>query len=201
MSRKAKPKRKKKQKSQAVPFLLVGAGLIIIAVLAFIFLSGNDTKEVASDNGAPSGPPSAIPAAVEFPAPQLTLADLNGKPVSLEDYRGEVVLVNHWAIWCPPCKAELPVLNAYYEDMKKDGFVIVGIEAGEPVEQVADFISQVGITYPIWPDPGKEGLYAFKVSSLPSSFVIDRDGTVRLAWTGAISREMLDKYVTPIVKE
>jgi len=201
MSRKMKPKRKKKQQSQALPFLLVGAGLVIIAVVAFILLSNNGDKEPAADSGVPNGPPSAIPAEVEFPAPELSLTDLSGNVVSLKDYQGEVVLVNHWAIWCPPCKAELPVLNAYYEDHKKDGFVIVGIESGEPPQQVAAFVEQTGLTIPIWPDPQKQGAIAFRVSSLPTSFVIDRGGTVRLAWTGAISREMLEKYITPLIEE
>lgn len=201
MSRKMKPKRKKKQQSQALPFLLVGAGLVIIAVVAFILLSNNGDKETAANNEIPNGPPSAIPAEVEFPAPALSLTDINGNVSSIADYNGEVILVNHWAIWCPPCKAELPVLNAYYEDHKKDGFVIIGIESGEPPQQVAAFAEQGGLTFPIWADPQKQGAIAFQVRSLPTSFVIDRNGTVRYAWTGAISREMLEKYVTPVIEE
>jgi len=138
---------------------------------------------------------------VNYPAPELTLSDLQGNPSSLTDYLGQVVLVNNWATWCPPCKAEMPALQAYYQTHTAQGFVILGIEAGEPADEVTAFVEQYGLTFPVWLDAKGLALEAFRNFSLPSSYVIDRDGVVRLAWSGAISREMLEKYVTPVVVE
>jgi len=94
----------------------------------------------------------------------------------------------------------MPTLQAYYEAHREQGFVIVAIEDGEPVNEVAKFVTEYGLTFPVWPDPKWVATTAFRTDSLPTSFVIDRAGTVRLTWTGAISREMLEKYVTPMLQ-
>jgi len=164
--------------------------------VAFVLLS----KSPATASSVPS-PSLAIPARVDSPAPALSLTDLQGQPVSLADYQGQVVLVNNWATWCPPCKAEMPVLKAYNEDHRRQKFVIIGIEAGEPASEVADFIRYYALTFPVWPDPGQKALDAFHNDALPSSYVIDKAGRLRLAWTGAIRREVLEKYVTPLLEE
>lgn len=144
---------------------------------------------------------SAIPVPVDFPAPEIELSDLDGNPVSLASYQGQVVLVNNWATWCPPCKAEMPVLQAFYEAHKDQGFAIIAIEAGDSEEAVAQFVKDQKLSFPVWPDQKTIALTAFRNQSLPSSYVIDREGQVRLAWTGAVNRETLEKYVTPMIQE
>ena len=131
----------------------------------------------------------------------MRLTDLDGKPVSLADYKGQVILYNAWATWCPPCKEEMPTLNAYYQDHKNAGFVVVAIEDGEPASEVAAFAESYKLSFPVWPDLKFVATTAFKTNSLPTSFLIDRSGTVRLTWTGAITRDTLEKYVTPIIGE
>jgi peroxiredoxin len=144
---------------------------------------------------------SAVPAAVNYPAPDLALLDLQGAPVSLEDYRGSVVLVNNWATWCPPCKEEMPTLQAYFDEHRSQGFTIIAIEAGEPPDEVQAFVQDFGLTFPVWPDPTLQATAAFRNPGLPTSYVIDRQGAVRLAWAGAINRQMLEKHVTPLLEE
>lgn len=186
-------------KVQILAMFLMGVGLLILGGAAFMLLpslAGN----ASGDAGADSGYFSAAPAKVDFPAPELNLVDLQGRNVSLSDWRGRVVLVNHWATWCPPCKAEMPVLQAYYEDYKERGFTIVAIEAGEPVDEVAAYVQQQRLTFPVWPDPQQKAMRAFGEEYLPSSYVIDPDGRVVLYWNGAISRGMLEKYVTPLLE-
>jgi peroxiredoxin len=138
---------------------------------------------------------------VNFPAPSLELTNLEGQSVLLSDYLGQVVLVNNWATWCPPCKAEMPSMQAFFETHKDQGFTIIEINSGDPREDVQSFVQENGLTFPIWVDPTSQALITFRNHSLPSSYVIDQDGAIRLAWTGAISLENLEAYVTPLLEE
>ena len=188
--------RRKKYNSNAGLTFILGVGLVLIGLAAFLVLSGGN--EAAAPQPASR---SVTPMEVNFPAPELSLQNVNGKTESLIDYRDKVVLVNNWATWCPPCKAEIPTLEAYYKTHNADGFVIIGIEAGETQDDVAKFAQEHGMTYPIWFDLNSAALEAFNNQNLPSSYVIDREGTIRLAWVGEISQEMLEKYVTPLIME
>lgn len=175
--------------------VFVAAGLFLLGA-AVIFALPRAQAEVAAEAGL-----SAIPAEVDFPAPEIALADLQGREDSLASHRGEVVLVNNWATWCPPCKAEMPILQAFYEAHAAQGFTIIGIESGEPASEVAAFVAQYRLTFPIWLDPLGKAVEAFDNYNLPSSYVIDRDGIVRLAWVGEISRAVLEEYVTPLLEK
>jgi peroxiredoxin len=145
---------------------------------------------------------SAVPAQVKYAAPELTLTDTAGTPVSLVDYRGQVILVNLWATWCPPCKEEMPALEAFYRKHKDDGFVIVAINDGDPTADVIQFVKDYGLSFPVWLDPAYIATeQAFKTLNLPSSFVIDRDGTIVLSWVGGINSKNLEKFVAPVIKD
>ena len=145
--------------------------------------------------------PILPPAATHFQAPELALTDLQGNPVSIEDYIGQVILINNWATWCPPCKIEMPELQAYYKAHNTEGFVILAIESGEPADQVASFVQENGITFPVWLDSKGLALETLQNWDLPSSYVIDRQGIVRISWTGGINQPTLEKYVTPLLEE
>lgn len=186
------PGRKKRGGNR--PILSPGIGLLL--VVAALYLGLRDTE-----SAPPSQDLSTIPLEVNYPAPELELVNVNGRVESLADFRGQVVLVNNWATWCPPCKAELPTLVAFYNAHAAQGFTIIGIEAGEEAEDVAGFASEYDISYPVWLDPDNRALAAFRNPNLPNSYVIDRTGTVRLAWTGEINRDTLEKYVTPLIAE
>ncbi len=187
--------KKEQNRTRVAALALIGAGLLLLGVVALVALP----KPGATAESA--GERSAIPVEVSFPAPELSLTDLEGNPVSLQDLQGTVVLVNNWATWCPPCKAEMPTLQAYFEDHHKKGFTIIAIDAGDPVPEIVKFVQEYGLTFPVWPDVRMKAIAAFRNQGLPSSYVIDRDGTVRLAWAGAVSRDVLEKYVTPLLKE
>lgn len=144
---------------------------------------------------------SVVPVPVSYAAPELALVNINGKTESLADYRDEVVLVNNWATWCPPCKAEMPTLAAYYNEHHAEGFTIIAIEAGDSGDVVSKFVQSYKLNFPVWLDPNGASLRAFGNGTLPNSYVIDHTGTVRYAWTGEISKAMLEKYVTPLLAE
>lgn len=172
--------------------LMIGTGLIVIGIMTFMLLN-NSTASTADF--------SVVPAQVDFASPELTLEDLSGKPVSLDDYLGSVVLVNLWATWCPPCRDEMPTLQTFFEEYRSDGFVLVSINQEETRETVAPFVKEFGLTFPVWLDLDYQAQRVFKTENLPSSYVIDRTGRVRLMWIGGISKKNLEKYVTKLIKE
>lgn len=182
-----------KNNFRALALALVGTGLLTLGIMGFLLLPKPDDATSATG--------SAIPVVVDYPAPELSLNDLSGNPVALTDHLGQVVLVNNWATWCPPCKAEMPTLQAYYEKHRDQGFTIIAIDAGDPPDEVADFVKSYGLTFMVWPDPTQKATVAFRNPGLPSSYVIDRDGIVRLAWTGAINQETLEKFVSPLLED
>lgn len=141
-----------------------------------------------------------VPAQVAFPPPTLNLYDLHGNPVSLADFSGQVVLVNNWATWCPPCRAEMPALQAFFEAHQSQGFMVVAIEAGDDPANVARFVDEYGLTFSVWADPEEQALAAFQNIALPNSYIIDRSGLIRLAWNGPITLGQLEQTVTPLLE-
>lgn len=188
-------KHRKYKKNNSLVLTVFGFLLLLSGFIMIILLQESDEASVSA---APSR--SVIPLAVEFPAPELTLENVRGGTEALEDYRGQVVLVNNWATWCPPCKAEMPSLQKFYQAHEEDGFTIIAVNAGDSRVEVDQFAQSYGLTFNLWLDPDGAAIRAFKNGSLPSSYVIDRDGTVRYAWTGEISYEMLEKYVAPLIQ-
>lgn len=105
----------------------------------------------------------------------FTLTDLHGNPWHLRELKGKVVLVNFWATWCPPCRKEMPDLQALYDKYQKQGFVVLSISDEEPAK-VQPFITERKITYPVLLDPGRKVNEEFQVEGIPKSFVYDREG-------------------------
>jgi peroxiredoxin len=105
----------------------------------------------------------------------FTLTDLQGTAWHLKDLRGKVVLVNFWATWCPPCRKEMPDLDALFTKFKNQGFVVLAI-SDEEAAKVSPFIAERKIGYPILLDPGRKVTESFKVEGIPKSFVYDRAG-------------------------
>lgn len=182
----------KKKTSKIVPIVMLSMGLTLIVASAILLLR----------DAAPLPELSAVPVQVNYAAPELELTTTNGTAASLAEYRGQVVLVNLWATWCPPCKEEMPALEAFYRKYREQGFVIVAINDGDPEPDVIQFVKDYGLTFPVWLDPTYIATeQAFKTMNLPSSFVIDRRGTIVLRWVGGINSRALEQYVTPIIKE
>lgn len=175
-----------------IPLLFLGLGLLLIAGSIYYLFRNTESQSDLT----------AIPVQMNYPAPELTLTSLEGTQVSLADYRGQVVLVNLWATWCPPCKKEMPEFEVFYQKYKEDGFVIVAINDGDPTPDVIQFVEDYDMSFPVWLDPTYIATeQVFKTLNLPSSYVINRDGTVVLSWVGGINRKALEKYVAPIIMD
>ena len=120
-------------------------------------------------------------------APDFTLPDLEGRPVSLVDERGSVVLLNFWATWCEPCRAEMPLFDRIYRERKAEGMVVLAVNFDEPRDQVISFRDDLGLSFPILLDPGARVQKLYRVRGYPTSFWIDREGVIRLAHVGVMT--------------
>ena len=120
---------------------------------------------------------------------------------ALEDSDGQVRLVNFWATWCPPCRAELPDLVGYYHDHADEGFLLVGVNSQESAAQVSAFLTDQGLDFPVVLDFDGTQMAPYGISGLPSSFLIGPDGQILQQWTGMINRDTLERTVTPLLAQ
>ncbi|MCG3114961.1 MAG: TlpA family protein disulfide reductase [Candidatus Manganitrophus sp. SA1] len=154
----------KKGGASAPPrFSLRGIMLLAVLVLSWGILTGMGSK----------------PPQVGGPAPSLEAETLKGKTVSLNDYRGKVVLLTFWATWCEPCKKEMPEIQAAYERYEKDGLVVLAVNFGEKLDTASSFAHHGKLTFPILLDRRANIAERFGVVSLPVTFFIDQDGIIR----------------------
>ncbi|MBI2874253.1 MAG: TlpA family protein disulfide reductase [Firmicutes bacterium] len=133
-------------------------------------------------------------AVVDRPAPDFTLPDLEGTPVSLGDYRGRVVLVNFWTTWCPPCKEEMPILQQLHREMN-GRMKILAVDRAEPVEAVRRFVDKYGITFTVLLDRRDDLARRYQLTGIPESFFIDADGIIRVKWIGPMTLPMMKRFV------
>lgn len=160
-----------------------GVAVVIVIVIGALAIGGL-THSTASGSGN----------AVDF-----TLNDLSGKTVHLSDYRGQPVLVNLWASWCPPCRAEMPDLIQYYNTHHAAGLVLLAVNSEDESDSAQQFADQQRMPFPVLFDPTGKASQIFGAKGLPSTFLIDRGGAVQFAWTGAISPAILEQNVTPLL--
>lgn len=123
--------------------------------------------------------------AEKVPAPDFSLLDVSGKPVSLSDFKGKVVLLNFWATWCNVCVEEMEGLNKLYRDMKDNGFLVIAVSIDQSRNDVAKFVSSRRLEFPVLLDPEKEVYFdKYAVFGLPTSFLIDKKGYIRDRYIG-----------------
>ena len=125
----------------------------------------------------------------------FSLMDLQGKRVNISDYAGHDVLINAWATWCPPCRAEMPLLESFYEAHRQEGFSLVAVNAGEAQPTVASFISQNGFSFPVLLDGNTNTLSRLGINSFPTSVLIGPDGTIKATHIGMFTTESLDAEI------
>lgn len=134
------------------------------------------------------------------PMPAWQMDDLSGTPISSTNFAGKILVLNFWATWCPPCRQELPDLNAFHAANRINGVVVIGASVDEgDRELVRRFAERNGLQYPVIFATPEMQLQFGNVSMLPTTFVVDRAGRMVTRFLGAITREDLSKVVDPLV--
>ena len=130
---------------------------------------------------------SNVNAEDQITAPDYFAVTLEGKPVSLSDLNGQVVLINVWATWCEPCRDEMPDLQKLQNEFIDDEFVVVGVSIDEKgtTQIIHDFLASENISYTIWHDSENRFQYAFRTIGVPESMLISKDGMILHQWKGA----------------
>ncbi|HEY0604350.1 MAG TPA: TlpA disulfide reductase family protein [Herpetosiphonaceae bacterium] len=134
--------------------------------------------------------PAPAPAA-NHPAPDFALPLIDGSTVKLSDLNGKVVLINVWATWCPPCRAEMPAIQAAYETYRDQGFIVLAVNLREHPRTVAAFMEQFGLTFQTPLDLEGHVSDMYRASVLPSSFFVDRQGVIRAVYRGPMPRSVI----------
>jgi len=128
-----------------------------------------------------------------FTAPVFTLNTFTGEPVNLTDLKGKVVLINFWASWCPPCRAEMQAIQHTYADYQGQGFVVLAINTSyqDDITKATQFAQSEGLTFPLLTDPDGNIARLYRVQAMPTSFFIDRQGKIARVMIGGPMPEAL----------
>lgn len=169
--------------------------IVLILGLAWIFVSAD--KSGSSTAGKIPAPQKG------FLAPDFELKALTGETIKLSDLRGQAVLINLWATWCPPCREEMPTLEKMYKEYKDQGLVILGVNMTyqDDPEAVLPFVQKYGLTFPILLDETGQVGNAYQLKSLPSSYFIKRDGLINeVVIGGPMAEALLRTRIESILK-
>lgn len=170
---------------------------IVILTLGFawIFISADRTG---------SSTAGEVPAPQQgFLAPDFELKTPTGETVKLSDLRGQAVLVNLWATWCPPCRAEMQSIERVYNEYKDQGFTVLAVNMTyqDAALEIMPFVEQQGLTFPILLDETGEMANAYQLKSLPSSYFINRDGIINeVVIGGPMAEALLRTRIEDILK-
>lgn len=154
------------------------AALMSLGVVSYLIASGNRPAGEGSTSSAPSNVETG------YPAPSFTLPNLSGTKVSLSNYNGRVVMLDFWATWCPPCRMSIPKLQEFYGKYEKKGFTVVGISLDENKNAVPKFVQDRGIKYDVLLGGDSNVTETYKVWSLPTFYLLDRNLKVYKKWFG-----------------
>lgn len=170
-------------------FRRVSLGLLAVVLAGILLIQGctPSSQSITSD-----GPEATAAVNVGESAPDFTLVDLDGNQVSLSDFRGKTVFINFWATWCPPCRAEMPEIEAIYQEYKDKGVIVIGVDILESEDVVRRFVEQGGYSWTFVLDISGEVAANYEVAAIPTSFFVDREGIIQAVSIGAMTKRAME---------
>ena len=176
----------------AVPLAAIVAVAALVALLAYGLSANEPDRKI--DRAVARGERTG--------APELELARLSGAGKgSLADYRGKVVVLNFWASWCDPCRAESPLLERWHRRISRSGGTVLGVDVLDVSSDARDFVRKYGLSYPMLRDGSGDSLEQFGVVAYPETFVIDRRGHIAATRRGPVDERFLREQVVPLLRE
>lgn len=157
---------------------------LVLAIVAYTYFAG-----------------SAPATLIGNPAPSFEVTSTSGGSSSLAAYRGSVVVMNLWASWCPPCRAEMPDLERAYLAERARGVVVLGIDQGEAPAVASAFARSLRITYPILADEQQRYGRVYRALGLPTTVIVDRRGVVAKTFDGPVTYDQVLAVVAPLVSQ
>ena len=138
---------------------------------------------------------------VGFIAPDFALPMLDGQAISLSSQRGNVVLINFWAAWCGPCRAEMPAINRLYVKYRDAGFTVLAVNATYQDDEAnaRSLVRSLGLTFPVLLDHSGATSRTYRLRSLPTSYFVGRDGVIREIMVGSMTEAMLETRITRLL--
>lgn len=176
--------------------LLVGAVICLIAAFFVVWDAG--LPERATYTGFVQAGEEYAPE-LNAIAPPFEAQTLTGDTLWLADLRGKVVLINFWATWCEPCKAEMPDLQGVYETYQSRGLRVLGVNLGEGKAEVARWVKQLGLTFDIVMDNRQQIASAYQIRGQPTSYLVAPDGVITQIYYGPTVRQSLETAIAPFL--
>lgn len=179
--------------------IAVAIVLVVVAVAAFGVLRATGSSELAAadDAGADTSAPDAAATGGE-PAPDVTFARADGAQASLADYRGQPLVLNFWASWCPPCVAEMGDALRPVHEAHGDSVAFLGMNLQDQPAEAQRILDATGVTYDLAVDPDGTVFAAFEGVGMPTTLFIDAEGRIVEKHTGIITREQLEQRVVAL---
>ena len=184
--------------------------LLLLALVGMVVLAVSCTGDTPASSGAGT---STLPVVslhgvdnkgagpeAGMRAPNFVMTNADGSISSLSDLRGQPVVLNFWATWCPPCRAEMPDLVKAYETHKDSGLVIVGINEQDEEAKALAFMDQYGIEFPVILDSRGDLASLYAARGLPATFFIDRNGNVVETWSGMLTPDILEERLQRLLE-
>jgi len=165
-------------------------GVLVIALTSALFHAG-----CRSSSGPGGGPPGAV----HSTAANFSVQDLKGQPLELPNYRGKVVLLNFWATWCTPCRAEIPNFVQFQDSYGPQGLQIVGLSMDDDAKPVRAFYEQFKMNYPVGLATDKIAQSYGGVLGLPVTFLIGRDGHIAAKYVGAVQLPTVEQEIKTLL--
>lgn len=175
--------------------------IVIIVILMLIGYGVYDYYNGKSDKSSPSQEitENEVKVGIEKDqqAPNFELTDLEGNAVALSDYRGQKVLINFWATWCPPCRVEMPHMQRFYEDFNSEVVILAvnmtSIDKG--MDAITPFIEEFGLTFPIVLDQEGDVMNTYQITAYPTTYAVDSQGVIRAKFIGPMNYETMKNIV------